>query len=105
MLDLFFSWISTYFVAGVQLILVSRCSIHFLVGDQFNFDPKDILPAQPRQKDGFDDEINAAMQKLSPAYTRSTTVVMETAFFLIQQGLLNIPDTKSTNVKQRQECQ
>ena len=44
--------------------------------------------------------MDAVINKLPTGYTKSPTVVLEAAFFLLQEGLLNIPDLDCINVKQ-----
>ena len=50
--------------------------------------------------DSYDRAVAAAVQKLPATYTKSPTVVLKAAFYLLQEGLLNIPDIGVVNVKQ-----
>ena len=68
--------------------------------DKLQLDPAGLLPTRQPAKDQFDRSLDNAIKRLPSTYTRSDTVVMETAFFLLQQGLLNIPDVGTVNVKQ-----
>ena len=55
----------------------------------------------PKAKtDDFDRQLAHSMKALPVDYQRSDTVVLEAAFFLLKQGLLNIPDIGCVNVKQ-----
>ncbi len=56
--------------------------------------------ASHRREDPYDAALAAAVNKLPLTYTKSTTVVIEAAFSLLSQGLLNIPDVGRINVKQ-----
>ena len=51
-------------------------------------------------KADFDSALSLAITKLGRHQDVSATIVMESAFFLIQQGLLNIPEVGTVNVKQ-----
>jgi len=52
-------------------------------------------------KDNFDKALHITMTNMPTSYARkSDTIVMEAAFYLIEQGLLNIPDVGGINVKQ-----
>ena len=53
-----------------------------------------------RDVDEFGKALKGSVSKLNKAYVPSETVVMEHAFFLLREGLLNIPDVGSINVKQ-----
>ena len=48
----------------------------------------------------YDEALAKAVGKLPSTYTRSGTVVVKAAFFLLQEGLLDIPDIGCINVKQ-----
>ena len=50
--------------------------------------------------DPYNVALAAAVAKLPETYAKSPTVVMEAAFFLLQAGLLHIPDVGRINVKQ-----
>ena len=52
------------------------------------------------KKNDFDRALAFAITKLGTSQDVSATIVMESAFFLIQQGLLNIPEVGTVNVKQ-----
>ena len=52
-----------------------------------------------RTKDDFDVLVSQAVGRLPKSYCPSATVILEAAFFLLEQGLLNIPDVGSMNVK------
>ena len=78
----------------------------FTCVDRFQIEP---LPAktrtQPSRKDPYEARIDTAVVNLHAAMVPermdvSDTVVMEAAFFLINEGLLDIPDVQETNVKQ-----
>jgi hypothetical protein len=49
---------------------------------------------------GLDTAIGTAVQQMPKSYVQSRTIVMEAAFCLLQQGLLNILDIGGVNVKQ-----
>jgi len=49
---------------------------------------------------GLNTAIGTAVQQMPKSYVQSRTIVMETAFCLLQQGLLNIPDIGGVNVEQ-----
>ena len=68
--------------------------------DGFRLEPTELLTGGRRKRrDDFDVALTQARQAL-PQRPASTSVVMEAAFFLLEQGLLNIPDVGSVNVKQ-----
>ena len=50
--------------------------------------------------DPYDRDITVAMAKIPQTYTWTPTIVMEAAFHLLTEGLLNIPDVGCINVKQ-----
>ena len=77
-----------------------RQSGFFKSVDQFNIEPGSILKEVKSSKDDFDRALDAAVRKLPQSFQRSDTVVMEAAFFLLREGLLNIPDVGTINVKQ-----
>ena len=54
----------------------------------------------PGLQDRFGRALQRATKKLQTSYKCTETVVMEYAFILIQEGLLNIPDVGTVNVKQ-----
>ena len=56
--------------------------------------------ATHRSREPYTMALAAAMAKLPETYAKSPTVVMEAAFFLLREGLLNIPDIGRINVKQ-----
>ena len=70
--------------------------------DKYQRDPDEPTNTAPtkRKTDAYDRTLAAAVQKLPRSYTRSPTVVMEAAFFLLHEGLLNIPEIGGINVKQ-----
>ena len=51
-------------------------------------------------KSAFDQSSSAAVAKLPVSYQKSPTVVMEAAFYLLLEGVLNIQDIGEVNVKQ-----
>ncbi len=54
-----------------------------------------------RKSDPYNERLSAAMSKCPESFRRaSPTVVMEAAFYLLLQGLLDIPGVGSINVKQ-----
>ena len=59
----------------------------------------DEIPRRSKS-DHFDQLLQGAVAQLPRQYKRTRTVVMEAAFALLQQGLLNIPDVGVINVKQ-----
>ena len=61
-------------------------------------DVKDDVPGQ-KDADAFGKALRKGVSKLK-RYVPSETVVMEHAFVLISEGLLNIPDVGRVNVKQ-----
>ena len=50
--------------------------------------------------DEFGKALKRAVAKMDGNYAPSETIVMETAFFLLGEGLLNIPDVGTVNLKQ-----
>ena len=62
----------------------------------------EILEKDPVKKksDALGTALQRAVSKPNRDYIPSETIVMEHAFFLICQGLLNIPDVGTINVKQ-----
>ena len=79
-----------------------RQKLFFKALDQYDKDLQNTCPKESIKKDvnPYDATLQTAISKLSHTYVRSTTVVMEAAFFLLQAGVLNIPDTGKINVKQ-----
>ena len=67
--------------------------------DGFRLDPLEPWAGGRKKGDDYDEALARARRSM-PMRPPSETVVMEAAFFLIQQGLLNIPDVGSINVKQ-----
>ena len=57
------------------------------------------MPGQ-KDADAFGKALRKGVSKLKREYVSSETVVMEHAFVLISEGLLNIPDVGRVNVKQ-----
>ena len=57
------------------------------------------LPSE-RKRNPYDATVDAAIRQLTDTYRKSPTVVMEAAFFLLKEGLLNVPDVGCINVKQ-----
>ena len=88
--------------AGAASEACARQSLFFQALDRYDSRAEDpTLRCEPKQKsDPYDAALAAAMQKLSCPYVKSPTVVMEAAFFLLQKGLLNVPDLGCINVKQ-----
>ena len=56
--------------------------------------------ASKREIDDFGKALGSAVGKLRRDVVPSETIVLENAFFLIREGLLNIPDVGTVNVKQ-----
>ena len=79
---------------------VERQNLFFKSVDEFNIEPGSIFKEVRSSKDDFDQKLDAAMKKWPQSYARSDTVVMEAAFFLLREKLLNIPDVGTINVKQ-----
>ena len=52
------------------------------------------------KKDDFDQQLQRSVKKMQKTYVPSETVVMEAAFYLIKDGILNTPDFGVVNVKQ-----
>jgi alpha-acetolactate decarboxylase len=50
--------------------------------------------------DEFSKKLKRSVSKLQRDYTPSESIVMETAIFLLGEGLLNIPDVGTVNIKQ-----
>ena len=55
--------------------------------------------AKPRM-DEFQTKLQSAEENMPRHISVSATVVLEAAFYLLQAGLLNIPDLGTINVKQ-----
>ncbi len=73
--------------------------------DGFRLEPTELLPSRADKKhDDFDVALARARRAL-PQRPASTSVVMEAAFFLLEQGLLHIPDVGSINVEQARAFQ
>ena len=54
-----------------------------------------------RKSDPYNDRLTSEMGRFPDLFrNKSPTVVMEAAFFLLQQGLLDVPDVGGVNVKQ-----
>ena len=53
-----------------------------------------------KDSDDFGKALKKSISKLHNEYLPSETIVMENAFFLISEGLVNIPDVGTINVKQ-----
>ena len=68
--------------------------------DKYNIDISIAAGTQQKKKKEFERKLETAVKKLPAVVIPSDTVVMEAAFFLLQQGLLNIPDVGTINVKQ-----
>ena len=71
--------------------------------DKFRMDPRSIGTASDKKKteDAFDLRLRSTVQQMNRRFlAKGPTVVMEAAFFLLEQGLLNIPDIQRINVKQ-----
>ena len=79
-----------------------RQKMYFKALDQYKMDVQSVEshPRAQRAADPYDETLKSSMSKLARTYVRSTTIVLEAAFFLIQSGVLNIPDTGTPNVKQ-----
>ncbi len=92
------------------MVAAERQQRFFMAVDRFDFDPEvcmsiDAKTTKPdaQKKDGkeeFERTLENAMKRLPQRPIKTDTVVMEAAFFLLQQGLLDIPDTGHINVKQ-----
>jgi len=50
--------------------------------------------------DPYNAAVAASVRKMPTTYSKTRTVVMEAAFFLLREGLLHIPDVDCVNVKQ-----
>ena len=68
--------------------------------DKYNIDISIAAGTQQKKKKEFERKLETAVKKLPAVVIPSDTVVMEAAFFLLEQGLLNIPDVGTINVKQ-----
>ena len=79
-----------------------RQKLYFKALDQYKIDVQSVEAHQQMKKtvDPYDETLKASVGELSRSYVRSTTIVLEGAFFLIASGVLNIPDTGNVNVKQ-----
>ena len=78
-----------------------RQTLFFKAVDRYRCDPTLYAPVTTAPKEGtFAVRLDSSMAKLSQQYIQSDTVVMEAAFFLLREGLLNVPDTGRINVKQ-----
>jgi hypothetical protein len=79
-----------------------RQKVYFEAVDKYMFDVDHFRSAPSREADTLDRRIGDAKRKMVQAYgeRQSGTVVVEAAFFLLQEGLLNIPDLGVINVKQ-----
>jgi hypothetical protein len=62
--------------------------------------PADANGSHKQDIDNFGKALASAVNKLTRDFVPSETVVMEYAFHLIREGLLNIPDVGTVNVKQ-----
>ena len=79
-----------------------RQKVYFEAVDRYILDVDQFRHAPLKETDTLDRRIGEAKMKMAQAYgdRRSETVVVEAAFFLLQEGLLNIPDLGVINVKQ-----
>ena len=79
-----------------------RQKAYFEAVDRYILDVDQFRHATLKVTDTLDRRIGEAKMKMAQAYgdRRSETVVVEAAFFLLQEGLLNIPDLGVINVKQ-----
>ena len=67
--------------------------------DKGGIEVKGATASKSRRRTDFDDKVAGAVAQL-PAVIPSDTVVLEAAFYLLEKGLLNIPDVGILNVKQ-----
>ena len=83
-------------------VAVEKQKCFFKAVDTFHAEVQDEFckPQAAHRRADYDSALSTAMHKLNKRYTRSRTVVLEVAFFLLAQGLLTIPDLGTANVKQ-----
>ena len=72
----------------------------FKAVDNFQKEDAVVWGDKRRKETELDTTIRQAMSKLPVRYRHTQTVVVEAAFGLLQQGVLNIPDVGIVNVKQ-----
>ena len=77
-----------------------RQSLFFKSVDGFDTGGAFDLPPCRSKTNSFDRALAASFRRLHERFVRSPSVVMEAAFFLLREGLLNIPDVGTVNVKQ-----
>ncbi len=88
-------------IQGVDALSAAERQQNFFKSvDQFHADPEDLLPTGAKRTDPIDLKKATAIKKMPPSYAASDAVVMESAYFLIKEGMLNNPDTGTVNVKQ-----
>ena len=71
----------------------------FKAVDGFQLEGMDATHEKPKAST-FGKKLHRAVETLPAVYRHTPTVVMEAAYTLLQQGLLNIPDVGIINVKQ-----
>ena len=88
--------------SGRAIAAAEKQQLFFKAVDKYELEPHQTSASvgPSRRKDPYDLALAAAVDKLPKSYRKTNTVVMEAAFFLLQQGLLNIPDVGTINVKQ-----
>ena len=88
-------------LAKNSLEVAERQKAYFKTIDQGTLDPERAAHVSKDAKpDHLQKAINNAIQSLPSTPPRSKTSVVEAAFYLLDQGVLNIPDLNIINVKQ-----
>ena len=81
-------------------LAAKRQQLFFKSVDKFRINLDQVGSTKTSRKSDFDQLLESSIQSLNTSYKPSDTVVMEAAFYLLEQGLLNIQDVGSINVKQ-----
>ena len=84
---------------GDALTSAGKQQLFFKSLDRYKIDVSTSPASQRKTKTEFDAKLETAVKSM-PVVIPSDTVVMEAAFYLLRQGLLNIPDVGTINVKQ-----